>query len=137
MENFYGNFEKFLKENKLQKQEIAKFLGVSRAFVTQLCQGTRKLPADKAALIKANHEWDSSALSLQNNNGIMINARDISGTVNQDNRQYYSDSPDVLRAQIDKLDLIITEKEERIKEKDAQIKEKDAQIKALLDILRK
>ncbi|MBQ6155775.1 MAG: hypothetical protein IJK22_04155 [Bacteroidales bacterium] len=31
-----------------------------------------------------------------------------------DNRHYYSDSPDVLRAQIDVLD-------ERIKEKDAQI----------------
>ena len=54
-----------------------------------------------------------------------------------DNRQYYSDSPDVLRAEIDKLDRIIEEKEARIKEKDAQIKEKDAQIKTLLEILKK
>ena len=45
--------------------------------------------------------------------------------------------------EIDKLDRIIAEKEERIKEKDAQIKEKDAQIKekdaqikALLEILK-
>ena len=45
-------------------------------------------------------------------------------------RSYSSDSPDVLRAQIDLL-------EERIKEKDAQIKEKDAQISKLLDILSK
>ena len=45
-----------------------------------------------------------------------------------DNRQYYSDSPDVLKAQIEILD-------ERIKEKDAQIKEKDAQINKLLSIL--
>ena len=65
-------------------------------------------------------------------------------TVTQDNRSYYSDSPDVLRAEIDKLDRIISEKEERIKEKDAQIKEKDAQIKekdaqikTLLEILKK
>lgn len=47
-----------------------------------------------------------------------------------DNRKYYSDSPDVLRAQIDTL-------EERLKEKDAQIKEKDAQISKLLSILDK
>lgn len=45
-----------------------------------------------------------------------------------DNRQYYSDSPDVLRAQVELL-------EERIKEKDSQIKEKDSQIKELLKIL--
>ena len=48
---------------------------------------------------------------------------------NIDNRQYYSDSPDVLKAQIDIL-------EERIKEKDSQIKEKDSQIKELLNILK-
>ena len=48
---------------------------------------------------------------------------------NIDNRQYYSDSPDVLRAQIDLLDERIKEKDAQIKEKDAQIKEKDAQIK--------
>lgn len=49
-------------------------------------------------------------------------------TKHQDNRHYYSDSPDVLRAKIEVLDA-------RIKEKDAQIKEKDAQINKLLDIL--
>ena len=132
-----GDFETFLKDNKIQKQEIAQFLKVSRALVTQLSQGTRKLPADKLALIKSNTAWDSSALETSGNSGILINAKNITGNVNQDNRQYYSDSPDVLRAEIDKLDLIIAEKEERIKEKDAQIKEKDAQIKALLEILRK
>ena len=139
-----SGFEKFLKDNKIQKQEIAQFLNVSRAFVTQLSQGTRKLPPDKMALIKANTAWDCSALEAGSNSGILINANNISGNVSQDNRQYYSDSPDVLRAEIDKLDRIIAEKEERIKEKDAQIKEKDAQIKekdaqikALLEILKK
>ena len=52
-----------------------------------------------------------------------------------DNRHYYSDSPDVLKAQIELLDERIKEKDAQIKEKDAQIKEKDAQIKQLLDIL--
>ena len=137
-----GDFEKFLSDNKIKKQEIAEFLDVSRSFVTQLSQGTRKLPADKLALIKANKAWDCSALEITNS-GILISAKNISGNVHQDNRQYYSDSPDVLRSEIDKLDRIIAEKEERIKEKDAQIKEKDAQIKekdaqikTLLEILK-
>jgi hypothetical protein len=38
-----------------------------------------------------------------------------------DNRQHYSDSPDVLRAQIEEKDRLLAEKEMRIKEKDAQI----------------
>ena len=61
-----------------------------------------------------------------NNSGVMINGENNNSPI--DNRQYYSDSPDVLKAQIEILD-------ERIKEKDAQIKEKDAQINKLLSIL--
>ena len=60
------------------------------------------------------------------NSGVVVNGNNNNSPI--DNRHYYSDSPDVLKAQIELLD-------ERIKEKDAQIKEKDAQIKKLLDIL--
>ncbi len=54
-----------------------------------------------------------------------------------DARQYHSDSPDVLRSEIDKLDLIIAEKESRIAEKDKQIAEKDKQINALIAAISK
>ena len=124
-----GDFEKFLKDNKIQKQVIAEYLGVSRTFVTQLSQGVRKLPEDKLKMIKENTEWDTSSLEMNNNSGILIKESKISGNIHQDNRRYYSDSPDVLRAQIEQLERLIAEKEERLKEKDAQIKEKDAQIK--------
>ena len=56
-----------------------------------------------------------------NNQGFINSNNNIGNTI--DNRQYYSDSPDVLRAQIDLLD--------------ERIKEKDAQIKKLLEILAK
>lgn len=128
-----GDFEKFLKDNKIQKQAIAEYLGVSRTFVTQLSQGVRKLPEDKFKMIKENTEWDTSSLEMNNNSGILIKESKISGNIHQDNRRYYSDSPDVLRAQIEQLERLIEEKEERLKEKDAQIKEKDAQINKLLD----
>ena len=55
----------------------------------------------------------SSAQNVSgNNSGVMINGENNNSPI--DNRQYYSDSPDVLKAQIELLD-------ERIKEKDAQI----------------
>ena len=54
----------------------------------------------------------------------------VSGTVTGiDRRQYYSDSPDVLKAQVELLEERIKEKDSQIKEKDSQIKEKDSQIK--------
>jgi uncharacterized protein (DUF3084 family) len=81
--------------------------------------------------------FDYSNQRVGENAGIVINGENLleNSTINQDNRHYYSDSPDVLRAQIDILDERIKEKDAQIKEKDAQIKEKDAQIKQLLDII--
>ena len=131
------DFKLFVEKNALLKKTVAAYLGVSNAFITQLCDGTKKLPADKFALIKANEEgWDLSMFDDSgrgvnvggNASGVIVNGNNSNSPI--DNRHYYSDSPDVLRAQIDILD-------ERIKEKDAQIKEKDAQINRLLDLLEK
>ena len=58
-----GNFSNFLKANGLKKKDIASFLGVSNAFITQLCSDARKLPDEKLALIKANTlNWNISML---------------------------------------------------------------------------
>ena len=142
------DFQRFIEANDLLKKEIAAYLGVSNAFITQLCDGSKRIPPQKLALIKANEEgWDISMFEPHpsqsvgdNNSGVVINEGGNHGNI--DNRHYYSDSPDVLRAQVELLEERIQEKEERlkekdaqIKEKDAQIKEKDAQIKQLLDIL--
>ena len=78
---------------------------------------------------------------IENNTGVIISSEGNVENNSIDNRQYYSDSPDVLRAKVESLEKEIEDKlsifNERIKEKDAQIKEKDAQIKQLLDILSK
>lgn len=57
-------FGKFLATNGLKKGQIASFLGVSPAFVTQLCAGSRQIPADKLAKIKANKAWDTSMFGI-------------------------------------------------------------------------
>lgn len=57
-----SDFQLFVETNKLKKSELATFLKVSNAFITQICSGSRKLPVEKYALIKAIDEWDSSML---------------------------------------------------------------------------
>lgn len=56
-----ADFERFLKDNNLKKIDVANFLHVSKAFITQLCNGSRRLPPDKYALLQAEG-WDTSAL---------------------------------------------------------------------------
>lgn len=56
-------FAKFLSINGLRRKDIAAFLGVSGAFITQISSGDRKLPDEKLAAIKANaYGWDTSML---------------------------------------------------------------------------
>lgn len=63
------DFEEFIRKNKLKKKDVAEFLGVSAAFITQLVQGIRVVPDDKVALIKAVVDWDTSMFG-ETQNGI-------------------------------------------------------------------
>lgn len=119
----------FRKKNNLTQADLAAYLGVSQPFLSQIEKGSSPLPAEYLEMILSHPEWDVSMLIGGISNSVVIAGNDNHHN-NIDNRHYYSDSPDVLRAQIELLD-------ERIKEKDAQIKEKDAQIKSLLEILAK
>ena len=62
------NFAKFLSVNGLKRKDIASFLGVSGAFITQISSGDRPLPEEKLAMIKANaYNWDTSMLTQPEN----------------------------------------------------------------------
>jgi len=59
-----NDFAKFLSVNGLKRKDIASFLGVSGAFITQISSGDRPLPEEKLAMIKANaYGWDVSMLT--------------------------------------------------------------------------
>lgn len=129
-------YKSFLKVNGLKQVELALFLEITESAVSNVVRGKANLSEEKLIKILQNDRgWDTSMLvglssrnySVGNNSsGVIVNGNNSNSPI--DNRHYYSDSPDVLRAQVELL-------EERIKEKDAQIKEKDAQIKQLLDII--
>ena len=130
-------FEKVVKS----RRELAEVLGYTESSMSQILNGKVTLSErfiKKLSTIddRINEDWlkkeSGNMLKttqvIMNESGVLINGDNTNSPI--DNRHYYSDSPDVLRAQIELLD-------ERIKEKDAQIKEKDAQIKSLLDIISK
>lgn len=119
-------FKNLLKLNGLRQEDAAKIFGVSRPTISIWCN-SEEIDDKIVRLINERFRVTDPGVSP-------IFA--VSGTSNVvgnnnstiDNRQYYSDSPDVLRSQIETLD-------ERIREKDAQIREKDAQIRELLKII--
>ena len=139
-----------------EKEKIRQYLnskGISKnsfyqktGFAIGFLNSGKSLGADKLETIIDNYpdlslEWlvlgkgdMIKPSTITNGSGVVISG-DNNTNNNVDNRQYYSDSPDVLKAQIELLDERIKEKDAQIKEKDAQIKEKDAQINKLLSIL--
>lgn len=113
-----------LRETDIPLNQIAKVTKLSNSTLKNYIEGKTK--PNKANLSILEMYFAENSGNISQNNGNVVVGNDNNGNI--DNRQYYSDSPDVLRAQIEVLD-------ERIKEKDAQIKEKDAQIKELLNIV--
>lgn len=128
-------YKLFLKTNGLKQVDLAKYLNITESAVSCATSGKSNFSEENLNKILQNTQgWDVSMftgahteISAGDNNVIVAGNKKVG---NIDARQYYSDSPDVLKAQIELLDA-------RIKEKDAQIKEKDAQIRQLLDILSK
>ncbi len=145
----YQRLEEIRKELNLTYAAIAKLLGLKSPQVFYDIKAG-KCGVSKDLSRKLQEKFLISPAWLLTGEGNMIVKGNVvqsgdgnfnnSGVIQDshiDNRSYYSDSPDVLRARIDELDRLIAEKEARIKEKDSQIKEKDSQIKTLLDILAK
>ncbi len=124
--------KQYLESKGISKNSFYQKTGLSMGFL----DSGKSLGVDKLKTIiekfpDISLDWivlDKGGNSISNGSGVVLSGQNNGNTI--DNRQYYSDSPDVLRAQIELLD-------ERIKEKDAQIKEKDAQIGRLLSILEK
>lgn len=51
-------FSNFLEINRIMKKDIAEYLGVSNAYVSQLVTGEKRLSEQKMSLLRQNSEWD-------------------------------------------------------------------------------
>lgn len=91
------NFAKFLSVNGLKRKDIASFLGVSGAFITQLTSGMRPLPEEKLAMIKANaYGWDYSMLLPEAQKAKAIHLDHL------DRGRSYEATPDNVREAVEK-----------------------------------
>ena len=127
-------FKQLLKLNGLRQEDAAKVFNVSRQTISVWCKSDEIDDKIVKLIYERFRVTDPSTSPIS----VVTGSSNVVGNNNSniDNRQYYSDSPDVLRAQIEVLDERIKEKDAQIKEKDAQIKEKDAQIKDLHEIIK-
>ena len=130
----YSELKNIAKTKKILLKEIADRMNVSAEGLKYSIENN-KLPLDKFLELCKILEITPNEFFMNNT---VQGSNNIVGVINSkvDARQYYSDSPDVLKAQIEVLEERIKEKDSQIKEKDSQIKEKDSQIKELLNILK-
>ena len=122
-----ADFERFLTDNNLKKIDVANCLQVSKAFITQLCQGRRRLPPEKFALLNSKG-WDTTALledapaSTDNSNhGAVTTIGDISGITNSPTTVNNGNAAELLRV---------------IESQEEQIRAQHEQIRNLTDIIR-
>jgi hypothetical protein len=136
--NIKAKLLNYIEKKNISKAEFYRISGLSNGFLDKEGSVTsQNLENILNNFEDLNIEWllldrgkmlkNSFSQSVVGDNNVNLQAG-VNNSIN--NRQYYSDSPEVLRATIDALAL-------RVKEKDAQIKEKDAQINKLLGILEK
>jgi transcriptional regulator with XRE-family HTH domain len=127
--------------------EIAQKLGYTKSSFSQIING--KVPLSERFIDKLcesdkniNKVWimegkGKMLKTLEKKNQSIIGDNNIqTSNSNIDARQYYSDSPDILKAQIDDKDKLLHEKDERLREKDVRLREKDEYIQELKETIK-
>jgi transcriptional regulator with XRE-family HTH domain len=140
-----------LVSNKIAKNkaEISHNLGISASKFSEILNERMLAGVDLLAKISEIYnispDWLLSGkgemLKKQGNNAqnqSIIGDNNVQAGNNSkvDARHYYSDSPDVLRAQIEEKDRLLNEKDERLREKDERLREKDEYISELRETIR-
>ena len=121
------DFANFMSVNGLKRKDIATFLGVSGAFITQIANGDRPIPEEKLAMIRNNaYGWDISMLTPKSQKGylsFMQGFREVPEERMQSKTEsaishavdsIESSCVHYLKAQIDDKDRLIRELEKKI-----------------------
>ncbi len=114
------DFELFIKKNAIKKKELAKFLGTSNAFITQLCKGVAPLPADKLKKIKEDLTWDTSMLVIDRPSITARAEGNAKVEIGSRNKNFCPGETDAA-SRIAVLEKEIEMLKERLKDKDGQI----------------
>lgn len=125
-------FNKFLSVNGLKKGEVASFLDVSSAFITQVSTGKSKLSPAKIKLIKGNPEWDTSMFGVVSPNLAQGSVAPIVKVVGNVKRPEASQDA--------AYKLLVEDYKRQIKDKDALVQElckKIGMLEAQIEVMTK
>jgi transcriptional regulator with XRE-family HTH domain len=115
-----------LRKSPLTGYFIAQKTGITEQTILNY-RSKKTIPTQANAKLLEYFFNDESANRSKKNsvgNNIVASGRNnINAPINIDERKYYSDSPDVLRSQVEEKDKLLREKDERLREKDDYIKE--------------
>ena len=103
------DLRKFRLANNLSQPEVADYLGVGKAFISQVERGVSKLPLDKyARLLQNDKGWDTSMLTEPTTQHFTANASgNASASVNYNEKR--SEESAVLRVRIESLEEQISQ----------------------------
>lgn len=125
-------FNKFLSVNGLKKGEVASFLDVSSAFITQVSTGKSKLSPAKIKLIKGNQKWDTSMFGVVSPNLAQGSVAPIVKVVGNIKK------PDTSQDAVYRL--LVEDYKRQIKDKDALVQElckKIGMLEAQIEVMTK
>ncbi len=103
-------------EYRLSQSEVAQKANVNPTYLSQVINGTRSFTDKmKDKILSAFPDFNTSNIQT-------VEYSTVHGNVTQDNRKYYSDSPDVLKQQINQLEKVIQDKEEQVRTLTEQVR---------------
>lgn len=116
----------------ITQKELANRIGKDSNYLSDVVNGRYKNVEKIKNAILSTFPQDANIQNVENSV--------VHGNVHQDNRKYYSDSPDVLKAQISQLETVIADKEEQVRTLTEQVRtltsslaKKDEQISKLIE----
>ncbi len=131
-QEFKNYINRICYDYRVSQAEVAQQSGLNPTYLSQIMNGKR--PFTEKTKDKIEFAFPTPSYNQNVENSV------VHGNVNQDNRKYYSDSPDVLKAQIDTLERAIQDKEDQVRTLTDQVRtltsslaKKDEQISKLIE----
>lgn len=131
-QEFKNYIDRICYDYRVSQAEVAQQSGLNPTYLSQIMNGKR--PFTEKTKDKIEFAFPTPSYNQNVENSV------VHGNVHQDNRKYYSDSPDVLKAQISQLETVIADKEEQVRTLTEQVRtltsslaKKDEQISKLIE----
>ena len=131
-QEFKNYIDRICYDYRVSQAEVAQQSGLNPTYLSQIMNGKR--PFTEKTKDKIEFAFPTPSYNQNVENSV------VHGNVHQDNRKYYSDSPDVLKAQISQLETVISDKEEQVRTLTEQVRtltsslaKKDEQISKLIE----